>query len=176
VGLAFIEITAEGVAAMQPVKIILVPTDFSPPSKRALRYACSLADATGASLHIIHVMENPYMPDAFAGYYAPLPGEFVEDLDRRTRAELESQLTPEEKTRYSAVFVLRMGAPAHEILDYLQNEAAIDLVVMATSGRGGVARLMIGSVADKIVRSAPCPVLTLHPTEHTAAGTTYRAA
>jgi universal stress protein A len=161
---------------MQPIKIILVPTDFSPASKRALRYACSLADATGASLHIIHVLENPYLPDAFPGFYSPLPGEFIEDLDRRTRAELESQLTAEEKARYSAVFVLRMGAPAHEILEYLNDEEAIDLVVMATAGRGGVARLMMGSVTDKIVRAAPCPVLTLHPADHVATGTTYRAA
>jgi nucleotide-binding universal stress UspA family protein len=161
---------------MQPIKIIVVPTDFSPASTRALRYACNLADATGASLHIIHVVENPYLPNAFAGYYSPLPAEFLEDLDRRTRAELESQLTAEEKSKYSAAFVLRTGSPAHEILEYLDEEEAIDLVVMATAGRGGVARLMMGSVADKIVRSAPCPVLTLHPAEHVAAGTTYRAA
>ena len=161
---------------MQPIKIILVPTDFSPASKRALRYACHLADATGASLQIIHVMENPYLPNAFSGYYAPLPGEFLEDLDRRTRAELEAQLTAEEKTRYSAVFVLRMGSPAHEILEYLNDQDAIDLVVMATAGRGGVARLMMGSVADKVVRAAPCPVLTLHPAEQVATGTTFRAA
>lgn len=161
---------------MQPIKIILVPTDFSPASKRALRYACNLADATGASLHIIHVVENPYLPNAFDGYYAPLPGEFLEDLDRRTRTELEAQLTAEEKAKYSAVFELRMGSPAHEILEYLNDQDAIDLVVIATAGRGGVARLMMGSVADKLVRTAPCPVLTLHPADHVAAGTTYRAA
>lgn len=161
---------------MQPIKIILVPTDFSPASKRALRYACNLAEATGASLQIMHVMENPYLPNAFEGYYAPLPGEFLEDLDRRTRAELEAQLTADEKTKYSPVFVLRMGSPAHEILEYLNDQDAIDLVVMATAGRGGVARLMMGSVADKVVRAAPCPVLTLHPTEYAATGTTYRAA
>lgn len=160
---------------MQAIKIILVPTDFSPASKRALRYACKLADATGASLHLIHVMENPYL-NAFSGSFTPLPDEFLEDLDRRTRVELESQLTSEEKAKYRVEFVLRAGTPAHEILEYLNDQEAIDLVVMATAGRGGVARLMMGSVADKIVRAAPCPVLTLHPPEHVAVGSTYRAA
>lgn len=162
---------------MTPVKIILVPTDFSPASARALRYACNLADATGASLHIIHVMDNLSVPTPVLGYYAPPPpAEWLEGLDRCARAELESQLTPEQKVKYCARFVVRMGPPAREILDYLDDEEAIDLVVMATAGRGGVARLMMGSVADKIVRSAPCPVLTIHPPEHVAVGTVYRAA
>ena len=161
---------------MQAIKIILVPTDFSPASKRALRYACKLADATGGSIHLIHVLENPYLPNAFAGHFAPCPGEFLEELDRRARLELESQLTPEEKSRYCVECALRLGTPAHEILEYLNDHEAIDLVVMATAGRGGVARLMMGSVADKIVRAAPCPVLTVHPPEHVALGTTYRAA
>ena len=161
---------------MQAIKIILVPTDFSPASNRALRYACKLADATGASLHLIHVVENPYLPNVFSGSLTPLPDEFLEDLDRRTRVELESQLTSEEKAKYRVEFVLRVGTPAHEILEYLNDQEAIDLVVMATAGRGGVARLMMGSVADKIVRAAPCPVLTLHPPEHVAVGSTYRAA
>lgn len=161
---------------MQAIKIILVPTDFSPASTRALRYACKLADATGASIHLMHVMENPYLPNAFQGHFAPLPGEFLEELDQRARIELESQLSAEERTKYGAEFVLRMGTPAHEILEYLKGQEAIDLVVMATAGRGSVARLMMGSVADKIVRAAPCPVLTVHPPEHVAVGTTYRAA
>ena len=161
---------------MAPIKVILVPTDFSPASTRALRYACNLADATGASLRIIHVLHNLSVPNAVLGYYAPLPAEWLEGLDRCARAELESLLTPEQKAKYSAQFILRMGPPAGEILDYLNDEEAIDLVVMATAGRGGVARLMMGSVADKIVRSAPCPVLTIHPPEHEAAGTTDRAA
>ena len=161
---------------MQPIKIILVPTDFSPASKRALRYACNLADMVGASLHIIHVLENPFTQGAFSEMYVPSPGDFLEELDRRTRVELEAQLSPEEKAKYSAVFILRAGAPAHEILEYLNEQSAIGLVVMATAGRGGVARLMMGSVADKIVRAAPCPVLTLHPDTGADTESTFRAA
>lgn len=62
------------------------------------------------------------------------------------------------------------------ILAYLNEQRAIDLVVMATAGRGGVARLIMGSVADKIVRAAPCPVLTIHPQDDAETSSTYRAA
>lgn len=160
---------------MQLIKTILVPMDFSAASKRALRYACDVADAVGASLHIIHVLENPFAPGAFMETYTP-PGDYLENLDRQARAELEAQLTTEEKAQYSAVLILRLGAPAQEILQYLKEHGAIDLVVMATAGRGGVARLLMGSVADKIVRAAPCPVLTLHPQDRADAGSTFRAA
>ena len=161
---------------MKPVKIILVPTDFSAASKRALRYACKLADALGASVHIIHVLENSLTQAAFSENYGPPPGDFLEALDRHTRAELESQLSAEDKAKYSATFILRAGAPAHEILEYVNEQGAIDLVVMATAGRGGVARLMMGSVADKIVRAAPCPVLTLHRDTRADAKSRFRAA
>jgi len=69
---------------------------------------------------------------------------------------------------------LQLGVPSSEILDRLHEEPAIDLVVMATHGRGGVARLVMGSVADKIVRAAPCPVLTLR--EHPLKGRDRQAA
>ena len=65
-----------------------------------------------------------------------LPADYLEDVDRLTRAELEAQLTREEKARYSAVFVMRLGAPARQILDYLKEHGDIDLIVMATAGRG----------------------------------------
>ena len=70
-------------------------------------------------------------------------------------------LSEEEKAKYQPKLVYRTGATADEILDYLREQGDIDLVVMATHGRGGAARLMMGSVADKIVRAAPCPVLTI---------------
>jgi len=154
---------------MPPIKKILVPTDFSEASKESLRYACTLADALHASLHIIHVNQNPYVPGGFLDFYVPPPG-FFEEAERATSRDLEALLTAEEKTRYGATLVHRTGAPAYEILDYLREQGDIDLAVMATHGRGGAARLMMGSVADKIVRAAPCPVLTIRaavaPGEH----------
>jgi nucleotide-binding universal stress UspA family protein len=74
-------------------------------------------------------------------------------------------LSPEDKRKYRATFALRNGIAAQEILLYLQEHPDVDLVVMATHGRGGVARLMMGSVADKIVRAARCPVVTIRVPE-----------
>ena len=161
---------------MRVIKTILVPTDFSAASKRALRYACDVADAFGASVHVMHVLVNPFGPGAFMEMYAPPSDDYLEKIDRQARAELDAQLTAEEKVKYSAVFIIRMGTPAQEILEYVREHGTIDLVVMATAGRGGVARLLMGSVADKIVRAAPCPVLTLHPEDQANAEFTYRAA
>jgi nucleotide-binding universal stress UspA family protein len=82
---------------------------------------------------------------------------------------LEAVLSAENRQRYNAQLVLLSGPVAPVILDYLRAHAGIDLVVMATHGRGGVARLMMGSVADKIVRTAPCPVVTIRASDVTEA-------
>jgi nucleotide-binding universal stress UspA family protein len=145
---------------MALVRNIMVPVDFSAASKNALRYACSLAEALGASLRVVHVTDNPFVPGGYMEFYAP-PVEFFDRADQQAREELEALLTPEEKARYRAVLVHRSGLAAQELLAYLEEEGDVDLVIMATHGRGGVARLMMGSVADKLVRAAPCPVLTL---------------
>ena len=150
---------------MDSIKAILVPVDFSPASKRALRYARTLANAFGASIHVMHVLHNPYTAGAFMDVYAPPPADYWENIQRQARAELETLLTFDEKAKYSAVFVTVMGAPPYEILEYLKEHPAIDLVVMGTHGRGGLSRLLMGSVADKVVRAAECPVITLHPQE-----------
>lgn len=107
---------------MKSIKIILVPTDFSPASRQALRYACNVADAFGASLHIIHVLDLLLPPPGYAELYAPPPGDYLEEMGRRARAELEAQLTSEEKTRYSATLVMRAGSPGREILEYLKEQ------------------------------------------------------
>ncbi len=90
-----------------------------------------------------------------------LPQDYLERLEQDAHKSLENVLSAEEKTRYRATLVLRQGNAAQEILACLNEQPDIDLIVMATHGRGGVARLMLGSVADKIVRAAPCPVVTL---------------
>jgi nucleotide-binding universal stress UspA family protein len=160
---------------MQPVTSILVPTDFSPGSKRALAYAIQLAEAFAASLHVIHVLEDAFAMAGYLEMYAP-PGDYMEAVARQAGVELEAQLTPEQKTRYSAALCVRTGRPSNEILAYLAEHPEIDLVVMATAGRGGVARFMMGSVTDRVVRAAPCPVLTLHPHDHVVANAGDRAA
>lgn len=149
-----------------PVKNILVPTDFSVASGEAIRYGYDLAVSLGATLHVLHVLENPFAPGAFMEMYSPPPAQYFTDLEKRAEEKLRAVLTPEEKERSHAVLTTRLGIPSVEILDRLDESPKIDLVVMATHGRGGVARLVMGSVTDKVVRGASCPVLTLreHPT------------
>lgn len=160
---------------MSGISTILVPTDFSDASREALGYACDVAAAFNASLHVLHVVENPFSPGALMEVAAPLPDEYLEGLERQARERLESLMTPEQKAKFSAQIVTRVGVPAHQILDYARQQGGIDLIVMATAGRGGVARLMMGSVADKLVRSAPCPVLTMHPRERGKGAEGYAA-
>ena len=147
---------------MTRIKNILVPVDFSDASNQALRYACELADTFEASLHVLHAVENPYLPGGYMEFYPP-PAEFFEQIEREARTQLETLLTREEQDRYGAILVQRTGRPAEEIVEYVRAQGHIDLIVMATHGRGGVARLMMGSVTERVVRGAPCPVLTLRP-------------
>ena len=139
---------------------ILVPTDFSEASRAALENACRLADIFDASLCILHTVENPY-PMVGHSEFGSLPQHVFDSMESRAHTQLAEVLTPEQTERYRATLVLCHGAAAEEILRYVREHGDIGLIVMATHGRGGVARLMMGSVAEKVVRAAPCPVLTI---------------
>ena len=148
---------------MQAVHSIFVPVDFSAASRHALAYALRLAGTFGASLHVIHVLDDSF---ALAGYLETYAGSFMERAEEQAAAELDALLTPEQKSRHAPALVVRTGRPAHEIRAYLEEHPEIDLVVMAMAGRGRVARFMMGSVTDRVVRTAPCPVVTVHPHDH----------
>lgn len=158
---------------MQAVNSILVPTDFSADSKRALTYAMQLADAFDTSLHVIHVLDDSF---ALAGYLETYAGDYMEAAAQQATVQIEALLTPTQKARYSAALVVRIGKPANEILAYLAEHREVGLVVMATAGHGRVARFMTGSITDKVVRAAPCPVLTLHPHDRAEEEAPNRAA
>lgn len=137
------------------LKNVLVAVDFDDASNVALTYARSLARNFGARLHVLHVMENLFLRPM-----ANDPRAIEAGITRR----LLDTLTDEDRTALHAVPVIRKSdAPAEEIVKYAQAEN-VDLIVMGTHGRPGVAHLLMGSVAEKVVRTAPCPVLTLrHP-------------
>jgi nucleotide-binding universal stress UspA family protein len=158
------------------IKNILVPTDFSAGSEEAIRYGFDLARTLGATLHVMHVLENPFAPGAFMDVYAPPPPEYFLDVERQAAERLRNAVTPEQKELVPVVMTTSIGVPASEILGRLNEAPAIDLVVMATHGRGGVARLVMGSVTEKIIRSAPCPVLTLREHPQPKAAKTVHAA
>jgi universal stress protein A len=149
------------------VKHILVPTDFSAGAQEAVRYAYDLANALGATLHVVHVLENPFAPGAFMEMYTPPSPEYFVDMERQAEEKLRASLTAEQKANVHTVMTTRLGVPANEILARIEEDPGIDLVVMATHGRGGVARFVMGSVTDKIIRSAPCPVVTIREHPHT---------
>ena len=132
------------------VKSILVPTDFSATSQTALQYATQLALTLSARLYLVHV---PGKTGEHLEANFPV-GEF----ETVARNQLGSFLTPEDIARLQPEYASRIGTPAEEIVRYA-GARDVDLIVMGTHGRSGLAHAVMGSVAEQVVRSAPCPVL-----------------
>lgn len=142
---------------------ILAPTDFSEYSKQAVTSALELARKFGAKLTILHVIELPPYP--IEGYVPPsLSVTFMDDLERQATADL-AQLAPEaEAANVEVARVIAVGTPYHKIIETAEAEQ-VDLIVMATAGRTGFSHLVMGSIAERVVRTATCPVLTIRPHE-----------
>ncbi len=140
---------------------ILCPTDFSPGSRQAMRVAVRLADEAGAEIVLVHAWYVP--PMAYGPEYA-LAAELVQEIQESARAALSAALR--EATALGAKRLtsqLRTGPARHEIVEVLERDPGFDLVVMGTHGRTGLARVLLGSVAEGVVRHAPCPVLAVRP-------------
>jgi nucleotide-binding universal stress UspA family protein len=138
---------------------ILVPTDFGPASAAALGYAGELARATGARLELLHVVDD------LAARYLEFPfsalGDVQMSVEESARRQLD-ELAAKEELRFSRphTVLLTSTAPERAIAEYAKDER-VDLIVMGTHGRGPVIRMFLGSVADRVVRSASCPVMTV---------------
>jgi nucleotide-binding universal stress UspA family protein len=131
---------------------LLVPIDFSDVSEAALAYGRTLARTFGARLHVLHVMENDFLRPMASNPYM-----HSEAIGR----QVMDKLTDEDRDLLRAVAVLKKSdAPAEDIVKYA-NAEDIDLIVMGTHGRKGVAHFFVGSVAEHVVRAAPCPVLAV---------------
>lgn len=138
---------------MLPIRIVLHPTDFSDCSRYAFQVACSLARDYGARLVLLYVAEPP---TTFAGDgVMMLPSTF----DLQPFRDLLKQLKPED-AQIPVERRLLQGVAAREILG-VAKEMKCDLIVMGTHGRTGLGRLLMGSVAEHVVRNASCPVLTV---------------
>ena len=134
-------------------KRILCPIDFSAHSDAALAYASTLAKEAAAKLLIVYVDDSQVPYDAgFAGYVPP-PDE-TEQLEKRLNETVPT--VPDVECEHHLLF----GHPADAIVEFARKHE-IDLIVLGTHGRTGVARLLMGSVAESVVRRAECPVLTL---------------
>jgi nucleotide-binding universal stress UspA family protein len=152
---------------MVALKHVLVATDFGEPATVALDYGRELARAFGATLHLVHVVDDVNARAlGLTGFPEHLPAliSAQQDLENAARRELDRLLTEDDRRRIATkTVVLTSLAPATAILEYAK-EAMVDLIVAGTHGRGAVAHLFMGSVAERLVRSAPCPVLTVrHP-------------
>jgi nucleotide-binding universal stress UspA family protein len=147
---------------MITVRRILAPTDFSDASHRAVRYAAELAEKFGAELVLLHVVQDIalVLPDAVMP--TPMPTPDLTQLMDSARSGLTNLIGHLGLGRLNPKIEVRAGSPAAEI-DAAAKDLGADLICVSTHGRTGLAHLLLGSVAEKIVRHAPCPVLVVRP-------------
>jgi nucleotide-binding universal stress UspA family protein len=154
---------------------ILVATDFSAPSAAALTYGRALAGHFKSMLHVVHVVGA--IPSVFNGaeaYIVSVP-DLQQQVEDAARKELEALLIDSDELPLFRRVLITSNVPAAAIVDYAKQEH-VGLIVAGTRGRGAVAHALIGSVAERIVRTAPCPVLTVrHPEQEFVIPDTFAA-
>jgi len=144
---------------------ILLPTDFSEHSQEAAAYACEFADRFESELHVLHVLQDIVALVPEPGLAFPPSGDYMQELKESADQAL-LQIPGEEAAKgKSIVRTTLQGPPFVKIVRYAK-EHDIDLIVMGTHGRSGLAHVLMGSVAERVVRKAPCPVLTVRPSDH----------
>ena len=153
---------------MLNLKKILYPTDFSEYSLVALPYAVGLVQQNHATLHCMHVVDVPHEEYLTSEYMVPLDVPHVpkDKLLRTARARLGRFITESLSGIDKVTSRLVSGEPSQEIIRYAE-EHDIDLIVLGTHGRTASASVLLGSVAEKVVGKAPCPVMTVGHPEYT---------
>lgn len=144
---------------------ILLPTDFSEQSRSAMTYGSAFAEKFGAEIHLLHVVQDLVAMVPEPGLAFAPPANYMAELTASAEQALARLPDPAMVEGLTIVRVTRQGAPFVEIIRYAR-ENAIDLIVMGTHGRSGLAHVLLGSVAEKVVRKASCPVLTVRPADH----------
>ena len=139
---------------------ILVPIDFSPSSRLALEHAKALVTKFGGVLEVLHVVEDRVVTELWPTDMHALTPQIGEAILRSAEQGLAACLTREERDRYGATLTLLIGPPALTIVEHAASSRA-DLIVMGTNGRTGLSHLLLGSVAERVVRTASCPVLVV---------------
>lgn len=140
---------------------ILVPVDFSPHAERAFGYATALARRLGAELTLVHVVEDPYATGAWGTEaYLPNSAELLQEVIVSAGRELTTWTVREAATGLTVKTAVIPGRPAQAIIEHAASEGH-DLIVMGTHGRTGLSHAVMGSVAERVLRKAPCPVLTI---------------
>jgi nucleotide-binding universal stress UspA family protein len=151
---------------MITLKNILVATDFGEASDAALRYGRELSGRFGATLHVLHVAENLAISSIGAdGFLAMAPQQLQDEIEDTARVRLMEELTDSDRSGpVTRPIVITAASPASVIIDYAKRHD-IDVIVMGTHGRRALAHFLMGSVAERVVRMAPCPVLTVRDRE-----------
>ncbi len=144
---------------------ILVPTDLSEFSKHAMRYGCEFANRFNAELHLLNIVQDVVAMVPEPGMAFPAPGEYLQELQQASSKALSELPDPTWLRGVNVVRHVRVGTPFLEIVRYAK-ETGIDLIVIGTHGRSGLAHVLLGSTAEKVVRKSPCPVLTVRPEGH----------
>ncbi len=141
---------------------ILLPTDLSKYSAAATPYACSIAQRFDAELHLLYVFEQDTGSTYVRGMPIPDAKSEIEQLKQQVAESLATWIDADWESSHRVIRVTGEGHPYVEIIRYSKNHK-IDLIVMGTHGRSGISHVLMGSVAQKIVRKASCPVLTVRP-------------
>jgi len=139
-------------------KIILVPTDLSEGAEEALDYACELARKFNAKIHLLNVIGIPTLGVPELG--VALTSSVIDEIIRDNQAALEKLAEHKRCNAQIGEVLLRTG-DARDVINHTAKEVGADLIVMGTHGRRGVSRALLGSVTETVVRTAPCPVLTV---------------
>lgn len=155
---------------MLTLRSVLCPTDFSDVSTKAETYATALARHYGAALHLLHV--DPPMPVLAPYGEIPVDPRLFEDQREAALASLAESATRARAAGITVETTLCGGHPPREILD-VAKQTAPDLMVVGTHGHGGVEHLLLGSVTEKVMRKAPCPVLVVPPGAHPESGVEF---
>lgn len=145
------------------IQLILVPVDFSEYSDRAMDYAIDLASKLDARITLLHVFHE--IPLGAGDMASALPYTYVKEIEDEVQQRMEEQLDVVQKAGLKGDVVVMHGVPFQIIIDVAQDRKA-DLIVMGTHGRTGLPHVLLGSVAEKVARLAPCPVLVARPKTH----------
>ncbi len=145
---------------MADIKTVVIPIDFSSTMDKVIEYATSVADQFAAKIHFLYVVDD------FKGYEMllthPSFTELTRDLRNKSEERMAGLVEDYSKVGGGATGAVKTGDPAEEIVAYAKGIKA-DMIIIGTHGVKGFEKLIIGSTADKVVKNAPCPVLTFNP-------------
>ena len=141
-----------------PISHVLVPTDFSPYAEQALDYAIRLARTLKARLTVLHVIQPVLLAGVDMGVALPAP--YLQEVEAAVQSSMDEALARVTAAGLPGEHVVLYGVPFQEIVE-VAKARQVDLIVMGTHGRTGLMHVLLGSVAEKVVRLAPCPVLVV---------------